>query len=49
MKRTLFILSSIVLIMSLIWACTDREEPMQNVDQAELETLYKDIEKTAQQ
>ena len=49
MKRTLFILSSIVLIMSLIWACTDREEPMQNVDQTELETLYKDIEKTAQQ
>jgi hypothetical protein len=49
MKRTLFVLTSIVLIMSLMWACTDRNEPMQNADQSELERLYKDIEKTAQQ
>lgn len=49
MKRQLFILTSIVLVMSLIWACTDRDEPMQNVDQTELERLYKDIEKSAQQ
>lgn len=49
MKRTLFILTSIVLIMSLMWACTDRDERIQNVDQSELDRLYKDIEKTAQQ
>jgi len=49
MKRTLFILTSIVLVMSLVWACTDRDEPMPNVDQIELEKLYKDIEKSAQQ
>lgn len=49
MKRTLFILTSIVLIMSLMLACKDRDEPMRNVDQTELERLYKDIEKSAQQ
>lgn len=49
MKRTLFIITSIVLVMSLIWACTDRNEPMQDVDQTELARLYKDIEKSAQQ
>jgi hypothetical protein len=49
MKRILFILTSIVLIMSLMWACKDRDDSMQNADQTELEQLYKDIEKTAQQ
>ncbi|WP_051691646.1 hypothetical protein [Pedobacter borealis] len=49
MKRTLFILTSIVLIISLMWACKDREDPMQNVDSSELDRLYKDIEKSAQQ
>jgi hypothetical protein len=49
MKRTLFVLTSIVLIMSLMWACTDRGEPRQDADQTELEQLYKDIEKSAQQ
>ncbi|MDQ0640472.1 hypothetical protein QF042_004037 [Pedobacter sp. W3I1] len=49
MKRILFIITSIVLIMSLMWACTDRDEPMRNADQSELEKLYKDIEKAAQQ
>ncbi|KRT15400.1 hypothetical protein ASU31_13650 [Pedobacter ginsenosidimutans] len=32
-----------------MWACKDRDEPMRNVDQSELEMLYKDIEKSAQQ
>ena len=49
MKRTLLILTSIVLIISLMWACKDREDPMQNVDSSELDRLYKDIEKSAQQ
>jgi len=49
MKRTLFILTSIVLIISLMWACKDREDSMRNVDSSELDRLYKDIEKSAQQ
>ncbi|WP_184467123.1 hypothetical protein [Pedobacter sp. AK013] len=49
MKRVLFILTSFVLIMSLILTCKDRNEPMLNADQSELDRLYKDIEKTAQQ
>ena len=49
MKRTLFILTSVVLIMSLMLACKDRNEPILNADQSELDRLYKDIEKSAQQ
>ena len=49
MKRTLFILTSIVLIISLMGACKDREDSMRNVDSSELDRLYKDIEKSAQQ
>ncbi|WP_343524276.1 hypothetical protein [Pedobacter sp.] len=49
MKRTLFILTSTVLIMSLMLACKDRIETRQNADQAELENLYLEIEKLAKQ
>ncbi|MBO9674736.1 MAG: hypothetical protein J7577_14910 [Sphingobacteriaceae bacterium] len=49
MKQTLFILTSIVLIISLMLACKDRNETMQNADQAELENLYQEIQKLAKQ
>jgi len=49
MIQTLFILTSIVLIISLTWVYADRDQPMQDADQARLENLYKDIEKTANQ
>jgi hypothetical protein len=49
MKEMLFTLITILLILSLTWGCTDRNEPMPDADRAELENLYKDIEKTANQ
>ncbi|WP_316844518.1 hypothetical protein [Pedobacter psychrodurus] len=49
MKRTLFILISILLITTLTWSCTDHDEPMQTADQVGLDNLYQNIEKTANQ
>jgi hypothetical protein len=49
MIQTLFILTSIVLIISLTWVYIDRDKPTQDADQAGLDNLYKDIEKTANQ
>jgi len=50
MKKMLFTLTTIVLILSLTWGCSDdRLEPMQNADQAGLDNLYSDIQKTANQ
>ena len=49
MKRLQLILSSFILIITLLSACTDRDEGVQNADQAGLDNLYRDIEKTANQ
>ncbi|WP_293305696.1 hypothetical protein [Pedobacter sp. UBA5917] len=49
MKKMLFTLATILLILSLTWGCKDRNESMQDADQAELENLYQDIEKSAKQ
>jgi len=49
MKKILFFIIPVMFVISLIVACTDRNEPKPNDDQAELEKLYSEIEKLASQ
>lgn len=49
MKRTILILTSVALIISLTWSCSDRNERTERDDQAELEKQYQDIVKLANQ
>jgi len=49
MKRPQLILSSFMLIMTLLSACTERDARVQDADEAGLDNLYKDIEKAANQ